>query len=40
MPVDTLVSVAASNGTVSDVELTYRDAKKGDVNVEGSRPRW
>jgi lipoprotein-anchoring transpeptidase ErfK/SrfK len=36
VPVDTVVSVAASNGTVSDVELSYRDPKKGDVNVEGS----
>ncbi len=36
VPVDTVVSVAASNGTVSDVELSYRDAKKGDINVEGA----
>ena len=36
VPVDTVVSVAASNGTVSDVELTYRDPRKGDINVEGS----
>ena len=34
--VDTVVSVAASNGTVSDVVLTYQDPKKGDVNVEGA----
>ena len=36
VPVDTVVSVAASNGTVSDVVLTYQDPKKGDVNVEGA----
>jgi lipoprotein-anchoring transpeptidase ErfK/SrfK len=36
VPVDTVVSVAAANGTVSDVVLTYKDPKKGDVNVEGS----
>ena len=35
VPVDTVVSVAASDGTVADVELTYKDPKKGDVNVEG-----
>ena len=36
VPVDTVVSVAATNGTVSDVVLTYHDPKKGDVNVEGA----
>lgn len=36
VPVDTVVSVAASGGTVSDVVLTYKDPKKGDVNVEGT----
>jgi len=36
VPVDTVVSVAASNGTVNDVELSYRDPKKGDIKVEGS----
>ena len=34
--VDTVVSVAASNGTVSDVTLTYKDPKRGEVNVEGT----
>ena len=36
VPVDTVVSVAAKDGTVSDVTLTYKDPKKGDVNVEGT----
>ena len=36
VPVDTVVSVAAAGGTVSDVVLTYKDPKKGDVNVEGT----
>gem|GEM_PF-3330579 len=36
VPVDTVVSVAASNGTVSDVVLTHQDPRKGDVNVEGA----
>ncbi len=34
--VDTVVSVTAANGTVSDVVMTYKDPKKGDVNVEGA----
>jgi lipoprotein-anchoring transpeptidase ErfK/SrfK len=36
VPVDTVVSVAANNGTVSDVALTYKDPKKGEVNVGGT----
>ncbi len=36
VPVDTVVSVKADGGTVSDVVLTYKDPKKGDVNVEGT----
>lgn len=36
VPVDTVVSVKADGGTVSDVTLTYKDPKKGDVNVEGT----
>jgi lipoprotein-anchoring transpeptidase ErfK/SrfK len=36
VPVDTVVSVAAKDGTVTDVTLTYKDPKKGDVNVEGT----
>jgi lipoprotein-anchoring transpeptidase ErfK/SrfK len=36
VPVDTLVSVAAKDGTVTDVTLTYKDPKKGEVNVEGN----
>ncbi len=36
VPVDTLVSVAAKDGTVTDVILTYKDPKKGEVNVEGN----
>jgi lipoprotein-anchoring transpeptidase ErfK/SrfK len=36
VPVDTVVSVAAADGTVSDVVLTYKDPKKGDVNVGGT----
>jgi len=36
VPVDTVVSVAAADGTVSDVVLTYKDPKKGEVNVEGT----
>jgi lipoprotein-anchoring transpeptidase ErfK/SrfK len=36
IPVDTVVSVAAKDGTVTDVTLTYKDPKKGDVNVEGT----
>lgn len=35
VPVDTVVSVSASNGTVSDVVLTYQDPQKGAVPVEG-----
>ena len=36
IPVDTVVSVSAKDGTVTDVTLTYKDPKKGDVNVEGN----
>ena len=36
IPVDTVVSVAAKDGTVTDVTLTYKDPKKGEVNVEGN----
>ncbi len=36
VPVDTVVSVAAKNGVVTDVTLTYKDPKKGDINVEGN----
>jgi lipoprotein-anchoring transpeptidase ErfK/SrfK len=36
VPVDTLVSVSAKDGTVTDVTLTYKDPKKGEVNVEGN----
>lgn len=36
VPVDTVVSVSAKDGTVTDVTLTYKDPKKGEVNVEGS----
>ncbi len=36
VPVDTVVSVAAKDGTVADVTLTFKDPKKGDVNVEGT----
>jgi lipoprotein-anchoring transpeptidase ErfK/SrfK len=36
VPVDTVVSVAAKDGTVTDVTLTYKDPKKGEVNVEGT----
>ena len=30
------MSVTAKDGTVTDVTLTYKDPKKGDVNVEGT----
>jgi lipoprotein-anchoring transpeptidase ErfK/SrfK len=36
VPVDTIVSVSAKDGTVTDVTLTYKDPKKGEVNVEGT----
>ncbi len=35
--VDTVVSVTAKNGTISDVVMSYKDPKKGDINVEGAR---
>jgi lipoprotein-anchoring transpeptidase ErfK/SrfK len=34
--VDTVVSVAASGGTLDSVALTYQDAKAGQVTVEGT----
>ncbi|MEI2826100.1 MAG: Ig-like domain-containing protein [Dermatophilaceae bacterium] len=35
VPVDTVVTVAAANGSVTDVVLDYTDPKLGKVKVEG-----
>jgi len=36
VPVDTVVSVSASNGTVTSVRLTYRSSRDKEVAVEGT----